>query len=310
MSEKTFAPVVLLVYNRPEHVKRGIESLLRNAEAPQTDLYIFSDAARTPADEAKVSEVRKIVHGIKGFKKVVVTERQNNIGLAANVTGGVTEVVNSYGRVIVLEDDLVVAPYFLRFMNDALETYKDEERVGHIQACDFTRSRELPPTFLIKWTGSWGWATWARAWKLYNPDGSALLHELEDRHLTNTFDFNGKYIFTKMLRNQVEGKNDSWAIRWNASLFLHDVLSLNVGRSLVSNVGLDGSGTNSTALDPYTSDLWMEPLPVEKIIPIQENLDARHIYELYYAHTYTLWNRARQRLAQIMARWHLKKSRA
>lgn len=117
-----------------------------------------------------------------------------------------TTQINRYGRVIVLEDDLVVAPHFLQFMNDALETYRDEERVGHIQACDFTHDPSLPDTFLIKWTGSWGWGTWDRAWKHFNADGKALLTELESRKLTYTFDFNGKYGYTRMLRRQIEGK--------------------------------------------------------------------------------------------------------
>ena len=114
-----------------------------------------------------------------------------------------TTQVNRYGKVIVLEDDLIVAPSFLQFMNDALETYKDEPKVGHIQACDFTQDPTLPDTFLIKWTGSWGWATWDRAWKHFNPNGKELLQELEARKLTYTFDFNGKYGFTRMLRRQI-----------------------------------------------------------------------------------------------------------
>ena len=109
------------------------------------------------------------------------------------------------------------------------------EAVGHIQACDFTKDPSLPDTFLIKWTGSWGWATWARAWRHFNPDGKALLAQLEERRLTHTFDFNGNYPFTRMLRRQIAGKNNSWAIRWNASLFLAGILSLNVGKSLVQN---------------------------------------------------------------------------
>ena len=94
--------------------------------------------------------------------------------------------VNRYGRVIVLEDDLVVAPHFLQFMNNALDVYADVPQVGHIQACDFTNDPDLPDTFLIKWTGSWGWATWKRAWQFFNPDGKALLEELERKKLTYT----------------------------------------------------------------------------------------------------------------------------
>ena len=239
-----YAPILLFVYNRPEHTRRVIESLQTNAEAIESRLFIYADQARNEADRPNVDEVRRYIRSIGGFKQVTLIERSENWGLARNIIDGVSTQVNAYGRVIVLEDDLVVSPYFLRFMNDALETYKDEERVGHIQACDFTKDPSLPDTFLIKWTGSWGWATWARAWRHFNPDGKALLAQLEEHRLTHTFDFNGNYPFTRMLRRQIAGKNNSWAIRWNASLFLAGILSLNVGKSLVQNTGFDGTGTN------------------------------------------------------------------
>lgn len=294
------APILLFVYNRPRHVERGLASLLQNAEARDSELYVFSDAARSTADETAVAQVRKIVRGIIGFKQVHIIERTENWGLARNVIDGVSTVVNLHGRAIVLEDDLVLSPYFLRFMNEALETYEDEPRVGHIQACDFTQDMALPDTFLIQWTGSWGWATWQRAWAHFNPDGRELLRQLEERGLTRRFDFNGKYGFTRMLRRQIKGKNNSWAIRWNASLFLEGILSLNVGRSLVSNEGLDGSGTNSLSGDPYVSDLWMKPLEVEKISPIAENEEARRAFERYYARTNNLRVKVPRRLRNML----------
>ncbi|EFA45107.1 hypothetical protein HMPREF0645_0440 [Hallella bergensis DSM 17361] len=297
---KDLAPILLFVYNRPQHVKRALGSLLQNREAAASDLYVFSDAARSAEGAAAVEMVREEIADIQGFRSVSVVERNENFGLARSIIEGVTSIVNRYGRVIVLEDDLVVSPYFLRFMNDALEVYKDEPRVGHIQACDFIQSPTLPDTFLIKWTGSWGWATWQRAWELFNPNGQELLDQLRERRLTKQFDFNGKYGFTRMLRQQIEGKNNSWAIRWNASLFLADVLSLNVGRSLVSNEGLDGSGTNSVSLDPYRSALSMNPIEVRPISPVVENLEARKAYERYYARTNSKWAKAKRRLQRTL----------
>lgn len=239
------------------------------------------------------------MHATTGFKQIHVIERTENWGLARNVIDGVSTIVNQYGRVIVLEDDLVVSPYFLQFMNEALDAYADEPRVGHIQACDFTQDTALPATFLIQWTGSWGWATWQRAWAHFNSDGSELLRALEERKLTRRFDFNGTYGFTRMLRRQIAGKNNSWAIRWNASLFLKGILSLNVGRSLVSNEGLDGSGTNSVSGDPYVSHLWMKPLEVKKISPIEENKDARKAFERYYGHTNSFRAKVLKRLRRM-----------
>ena len=296
----TCAPILLFVYNRPEHTRRCIESLTRNALAANSTLYIYADGAKDTTQQSAVDEVRSYLRTISGFKTMNLIERKDNWGLARNIIDGVTTQVNRYGKVIVLEDDLVVAPYFLQFMNDALETYKDEPKVGHIQACDFTQDPSLPDTFLIKWTGSWGWATWERAWKHFNPDGKALLEELEQRKLTYTFDFNGKYGFTRMLRRQIEGKNNSWAIRWNASLFLKDILSLNVGRSLVQNEGFDGSGTNCGGGGLYASNLHLAPLPVQKISPIEENKAARQAFVRYYARTNSFWAKAIRRIKRTL----------
>ena len=294
------APILLFVYNRPEHTQRCIESLKRNSLATDSTLYIYADGAKDDTQQAAVNEVRSYIHTIRGFKETIIIERDENWGLARNIIDGVTTQVNQYGRVIVLEDDLVVAPYFLQFMNDALETYQDEPKVGHIQACDFTQDPSLPETFLIKWTGSWGWATWDRAWKHFNPNGKELLQELEQRKLTHRFDFNGKYGFTRMLRRQIKGKNNSWAIRWNASLFLKDILSLNVGKSLIQNEGFDGSGTNCGGGGLYASHLHLTPLPVEKISPIEENNKARQAFVRYYGRTNSFWAKAIRRIKRTI----------
>lgn len=296
----SYSPILLFVYNRPSHTRQLIESLQTNKEAAESPLIIYSDAARDDAVRAAVEEVRQFIHSINGFGSVEIIERTENWGLAQNIIDGVSTQIERYGRVIVLEDDLLVAPYFLRFMNDALDLYEDEPRIGHIQACDFTQDATLPDTFLIKWTGSWGWATWKRAWKHFNPDGKALLQQLEERKLTRTFDFNGTYRFTRMLRRQTEGKNNSWAIRWNASLFLADILSLNVGRSLVQNNGFDGTGTNCGGGGLYNSTLWLKPLPIERNIPIEENLEARRCFARYYHRTNNFWAKAIRRIKRTL----------
>ena len=202
----SYAPILLFVYNRPEHAQMAIQSLQQNSLSQDSELFIYSDAAKNEEAQPAVDEVRKRIHTVGGFAKVTIIERDKNWGLAKSIIDGVTTQVKKFGRVIVLEDDLVVAPHFLKFMNDALEMYKDEPKVGHIQACDFTKDTTLPDTFLIKWTGSWGWATWERAWQLFNPNGEALLNELEERRLTKVFDFNGSYRFTRMHRKAFNRK--------------------------------------------------------------------------------------------------------
>ena len=295
-----YAPILLFTYNRLAHTRRCVEALLKNSLATESELFIYSDGAKDDTQQAAVSEVRYYIHNIRGFKQITIIQRDENWGLARNIIDGVTTQVNRYGKVIVLEDDLVVAPYFLQFMNDALETYKNEPKVGHIQACDFTQDPTLPDTFLIKWTGSWGWGTWDRAWKHFNPNGQELLQELEERKLTYTFDFNGKYGYTRMLRRQIAGKNNSWAIRWNASLFLKGILSLNVGRSLVQNEGFDGSGTHCGGGGLYASTLHLDRLPVTPISPIEENTKARQAYVRYYTRTNSFWAKAIRRIKRTL----------
>lgn len=296
----TPAPILLFVYNRPEHVRQCIASLQANELAAQSPLFIYSDAAKTPESREGVQQTRQFIRDIDGFASVTIIEREQNWGLARSIIDGVTTQVNRFGRVIVMEDDLIAAPYFLQFMNDALETYKDEPRVGHIQGCDFTQDTSLPDTFLIKWTGSWGWATWDRAWKRFNPDGKELLRQLEERNLTRRFDFNSTYGYTRMLRRQIEGKNNSWAIRWNASLFLADILSLNAGRSLIRNTGFDGSGTNCGGGGLYDSTLWLNPLRVEKLSPIEENEKAREAFVRYYHRTNCFMAKAIRRIKRTL----------
>lgn len=296
----TPAPILLFVYNRPEHVRQCITSLQANELAAQSPLFIYSDSAKTPESREGVEQTRRFIRDIDGFASVTIIKREQNWGLARSIIDGVTIQVNRFGRVIVMEDDLIAAPYFLQFMNDALETYKDEPRVGHIQGCDFTQDTSLPDTFLIKWTGSWGWGTWDRAWKLFNPNGKELLQQLEERNLTHRFDFNSTYGYTRMLRRQIEGKNNSWAIRWNASLFLADILSLNAGRSLIRNTGFDGSGTNCGGGGLYDSTLWLNPLPVKKLSPIEENEKAREAFVRYYHRTNCFMAKAIRRIKRTL----------
>jgi hypothetical protein len=257
------APIAVFAYARPDHLARTIDALRRNPEAPASTLYVFCDAAKNPAAQANVDAVRALVRGIDGFAAVNVVLRETNFGLARNITGGVTQVLKEHRDVIVVEDDVMVAPHFLRFMNDALDVYRDEPRVGSATGYCYPVTGPVPQTFFIKGADCWGWATWRDRWAIYNPDGTQLLQELQSRGLESSFDFDGTMGFTGMLKAQIAGKNDSWAVRWHASCFLRDMLILYPGRSLVENIGNDGSGTHVTAKDTtYDVEMGMEPIRV------------------------------------------------
>jgi hypothetical protein len=269
-----FAPVVLFVYNRPWHTRQTLEALLANAEATRTSLYVFSDAPKDVAASKAVAEVRSLIREIRGFESTTIVERESNLGLAGSIVEGVSRVCNEHGRVIVLEDDVVVSPYFLGFMNDGLNRYEEDQRVVSIHGYVYPVERALPKTFFLRAAHSWGWATWKRGWDLYNPDGQRLLDELKRQNLTHQFDFDGSYPYTKMLKQQIAGRNDSWAIRWYATAFLSGKLTLYPGRSLVRNIGMDGSGVHCSPTPAFSSRIADRPIFVGAI-PVEEDLDAR-----------------------------------
>jgi hypothetical protein len=275
------APIALFVHNRPWHARQTITALQMNERAGESDLFIFSDAPTSPETANVVREVREYIGNVKGFKSISIAERNTNLGLAKSIIDGVTRLCDEYGRVIVLEDDLVTSPYFLTYMNDALDLYEHEKSVMAIHGYMFPLKVPLPETFFLMGAYSWGWATWSRAWQLFEANGRTLLEELRNRKITHQFDLNGAYPFTHMLEDQIAGRNDSWAIRWRASVFLENGLSLFPGRSLVSNIGHDASGVHCSESDEYTVDLATAPINVVRI-PQVECVEALAALVLYF----------------------------
>lgn len=275
------APIILFVYNRPWHTQQAIDALKKNSLASNSELFIFSDGAKNGQHIARVNEVRRYIRTIDGFAKITIIERKKKLGLAASVILGVTEVVNKYGRIIVLEDDLITAPYFLQFMNDALNFYKDEPSVGCIHGYVYPLKKNFDENFFLKDSGCWGWATWDSAWALFQPNGSILLDELLRRRLTKKFDFDGTYPFTQMLRDQIAQKNNSWAIRWQASLFLKDKLTLYPPCSLVMNWGFDSFGSHCGVSSDFDVELCEHAVPIKQI-PLKENSIAFNAHKDFF----------------------------
>ncbi|RYU85883.1 glycosyltransferase [Mucilaginibacter terrigena] len=256
----TPAPIALFVYNRPWHTRQTLDYLQKNLLAAQSPLYIFSDGAKTDADKASVAEVRKIAAGISGFKSVTVIGREQNMGLANSIISGVTQLVNQHGNVIVFEDDLVSSPYTLQYFNGALERYAGEEKVMHISAYMFPlQDLALPETFFFRAAFSWGWATWASAWKNFEPDIDKLIAQFDNEKI-NQFSIEGTMNFWKQMLDFKARKNNSWAIRWYSSVFLNGGLTLNPGQSLIHNIGHDGSGVHSNIEDMYGVQVAQQPV--------------------------------------------------
>jgi hypothetical protein len=254
------APIALFVYNRPEHTRRTISYLQKNLLADESRLFIFSDAAKMDNDKAKVEEVRQLLKKVEGFKAIKVIERKQNLGLANSIISGVTQLVNEYGKIIVFEDDLISSPFTLQYFNEALTRYADEPKVMHIGAYMYNlHDKNLPQTFFFRAATSWGWATWARAWKDFEPDAGKLISQFDAKQISQ-FSIEGTMNFWKQIEGFKAGKNDSWAIRWYASIFLKRGLTLNPSTSLIHNIGNDGTGIHSNKENIYHVQIAKHPV--------------------------------------------------
>lgn len=257
---QNFAPIALFVYNRPEHTRRTVKFLQQNLLADESRLFVFSDAPKK-GDEERVREVREFIKTIDGFKSVEIIEREFNLGLANSIIGGVTKLTNEYGKVIVFEDDLLSSRYTLQYFNNALQRYENEEKVMHICAYMYPlkNALQLPETFFYRASGSWGWATWQRAWKHFEPDIDLLMSKFDSKKI-NDFSIDGTMNFWKQMNEFKQKKNNSWAIRWYASIFLEKGLTLNPAQSLIDNIGHDGTGVHSGKNTMYSVSISNKPI--------------------------------------------------
>ena len=265
------APIALFAYNRPTHLARTLSALQANPLARESELFVFSDGPKHAQDQQAVEEVRQVIQQSTGFRRVFVQEQSINLGLAQSIIGGVTSLVERYGRVIVVEDDLVVAPGFLRFMNQALSHFSTEARVMQIAGYMFPipQAVTLGDVFFTRQAASCGWATWARAWQHFNADSDELMKQISLAGRRHEFDLDGTYPYFTQLMKHAEGALDVWGVRWHASMFLQHGLCLYPTQSLVSNIGMDGSGMHCTpttildvSLSPLTS--WDLSVPIEE----------------------------------------------
>lgn len=254
------APIVLFAYRRPEHTRRTLEALAANEMASESELFVFIDGPRGEDDKGNVAEVRHLAQMTKGFARVEVIQRSRNYGLAQNIIEGVTEIVNYYGRVIVLEDDIMTSPFFLKFMNEALHRYAGEPKIWHVSGWNYPIDPEgLPEAFCWRVMNCWGWATWRDRWSRFQKDPERLMRAWSRKEI-NRFNLDGAYNFwAQVLRNH-KGRLNTWAVFWYATIFENGGLCLNPTRSLVSNIGHDGTGQHCRNESPYGKEsLTLDP---------------------------------------------------
>lgn len=269
------APIVLFVYNRPIHTQKTLYALSQNDLASESDLYIYSDAAKNINEEHNVSEVRKLIKSIKGFKSVTIIEAEKNLGLASSIIQGVTHICDRYGKIIVLEDDLVVSLKFLTFMNAALDKYALEKKIWHISGWNYPIDYQgLPHVFCWRAMNCWGWATWSDRWCYYTKKPNELFEKYHNNHLwIQYFNLDGGYDFWSQVVDNIKGRRNTWAIFWFATIIEKNGLCLNPSKTYVSNIGLDGSGENCKPSNMYDAALNMD-MPESWNVDIIENKEA------------------------------------
>lgn len=295
----TLAPIVLFTYNRSWHTRQTVEALQKNELAEESELFIFSDGPKTERDVEKVKEVRNYIKSIDGFKKITVIEREKNWGLASNIIDGVTKIVNEFGKIIVLEDDLVTSPYFLRFMNEALEFYKEEKRVWHISGWNYPIDTDgLGDVFFWRVMNCWGWATWVDRWKHYEKNTDKIINEFTKKDVRR-FNLDGVEDFWSQVIANKKGKIDSWAIFWYATIFKRNGLCLNPSQTYVLNIGHDKSGIHCGE-----SDIFVSSLNNKLNIFLERNIDEsqkaiEHVKKFYIFKKKPFLTRIRNKMGRI-----------
>lgn len=318
------APICIFSYNRPNHLQRVLDALSKNDLASESVLYIYCDGAKplqteedknqeevstsarrffkgTEAEYEKyLSDIeanRKVAHSATGFKEVRVVERPQNVGLKDNIVGAVTEVVNKYGRIITLEDDIITSIGFLRYMNDALEVYKDEEKVMHVSAYMWPHRRRLPETFFypVPYPGG-GWATWQRAWKYYNDNTQELYDYWKDKW--EVFNTNGGVFYQRQLEDNLSGKLTSWFIKWHAVMLQKAGLTLFPRQSLTTNIGFDDTATNCISTNRYFINKLAASIAVNRTEIKVHKRGASEIYSFYQGRWYN--KRRRKQFAELL----------
>jgi hypothetical protein len=293
----SLAPIALFVYNRPKHTLKTLDALAQNDLASQSELFVFCDGPKHNADiktKKAIEKVRAIVRQKQWCNEVTIYESDFNKGLADSIVTGVTQIVNKFGKIIVLEDDIVTAKGFLSFMNNALELYKHEDRVMQISGFMVPSNTELAETGFFRQAASWGWATWSTAWKHYNNKTDVLLKHFKE---TDIFQFNIEntyHHFEELLKND-KGSMKTWLIRWYASMYINKGLCLYPKKALVNNLGFGSLATHTksskTANIIFTRNNFVSKIDLDHKIEIKESTDYLKVFKDFYVYQNYVWGK-------------------
>lgn len=301
MAKMVPAPIALFVYNRPTHTRQTVEALQKNSLSQESNLFVFSDGPKNESAKPNVTLVREYIRTITGFRSVSITEEPRNRGLALSIISGVNRLCEEFGEVIVLEDDLVTSPFFLKYMNDALALYRDVDKVMHVSGGAYPiRNPGTQASYFLRVPLCWGWGTWSRAWSSFSRD-TALMKRF-DRDMIRAFDFDGTYDYWAQLELNKSGRISTWFVFWYASVFLKGGLALFPRQPLVQNIGMDGSGVHCSTTENYNVKLGAGPLQLS-FMEAQESIAAvRQHQEYFRSIRLPLWRRTIEMLLRTVKR--------
>lgn len=298
MEKSEKAPIVLFVYRRENNVEKLLEELSNDNLSGASDLFVFSDTSDISEHMDSINRVRRIVEDPRWescFRKVTVIKASEHKGLAKSVISGVTEVINKYGKVIVLEDDLEIGDNFLSYMNDSLDYYENSEKVWSISG-HTPNMKSLKRYKHDVWFGyrgdSWGWATWKDRWDTIDWDVSSYDKFITDKKWQDKFNLGGKDL-THNLSMYMNGEIDSWAIRWCFEQSNQGKLTVYPRTSYIITRGYDGEGTHNTSSEDVKISGELS-LHSTDIVFIEPQLDAKINREFYPLHSDTIDKKIRR----------------
>ena len=304
-----FSPIILFAFNRPLHTYKTLKSLAKNQESIESYLIVYLDGPKSPVQINQINNVEKVILGFKeNFKKININKSEINLGLDHNIRRGISEVLKVNKSVIVLEDDVNVSPYFLKYMNQAINLYEDKKNIWHINGFNFPITRkEKQNSYFTRVMFCWGWATWQDRWQKYMNDplyhDPFFIKEKFDKKLINEFELNSKTNFWwSQINKNILGKLN-WDIFWYSYIFLNNGLCLTPTTSLTRNIGNDGSGincdSNNEIQNAFLSNNPIDFFP-EQIIEDEENLI---LMKNYLKKTYNLRAKVFRKIINLLSRY-------
>jgi hypothetical protein len=277
------SPIIIFTYNRLNHLDTLIQSLQKNVLFEKSKVIVFSDGPKNEIDKKKIKKIRIYLKKKLISSNCEIIERSSNYGLSKNIIDGINHTFKKYDQAIILEDDLEVSPIFLNYMNDALNLYASSKNVASISGYMYPidKLRFSNNFFFLNLIESWGWGTWSRSWKLFQSNSIRLKQSILDNKLKKKFNLNNSFNYFKILDDNIQKRNDSWAVRWYATVLLNNMLTLFPSKSFVLNKGFDNSGTHCGITNVYESNLIKLYKGLPKI-EVYENPNDRLQLEIFF----------------------------